>query len=182
MTTLIFLGLFDTWSAIPTSVWFIAGINLFFNVVLGTLNVVQFRQGQKVQAAKEETSHWKGTAEAYEKELKVVRERADREAGEKAKLQEEVTKLHERTDLKPLQEQMITLQGQLVESMNKQSELFNMALAENTKMLKQLSEHICTHSSNEEAAFKSLASAMTAIEQQVLLNGRAQPRRSRVKK
>jgi uncharacterized membrane protein YccC len=138
--------------------------------VIGFVLLIASAIGNLLQAR---GMRWKGTAEAYQSELVVVRERADRETSEKAELQKEVAKLHERTDLRPLQQQMVDLQSKLVDSMDKQSTRFEATLAANTKALTELTEHICSHSAQEEKAFAGLASAITAVEQRLILGTRS---------
>lgn len=84
-------------------------VTLLFLITLGVLNVIQFRKRAEVltarkeaEAAKNETSHWQGTAAAYKEELVIVRERCQRIEDTSAGQAKEISVLRARTDLESL--------------------------------------------------------------------------------
>jgi trehalose-6-phosphate synthase len=78
-------------------------------IASGVIHLIQLRKSKgvetaknEVQQAQNETSHWRGTAGAFEKELTVVRERCDRMEGSLKTAVEENAVLRTRTDLDAL--------------------------------------------------------------------------------
>lgn len=145
-------------------------ITLFFLVLLGVLNVIQFRKRAEVETAKKEaeaarneTSHWQGTATAYEKELVVVRERCDRLEDQGKQQQQLIGELQGRTDLKPLME----IQQQIVKALQELS-MGNAdrylkateAIGANTEAINQLGRHMSREFTQQRKAFGKMMTSM----------------------
>jgi hypothetical protein len=145
-------------------------ITLFFLVLLGFLNIIQFRKRAEVvtaqkqaAAAEKETSHWQGTATAYEKELVVVRERCDRlEEQSKAQLHL-IGELQGRTDLKPLleiQQQIVAALQEL--SMGNADRYLKAteAIGQNTEAISGLGRHMSREFTQQRKAFGKMMTSM----------------------
>jgi hypothetical protein len=72
-----------------------AGFLVLLTVILGSLNAYQLYKSR-------EAGTWRGAANAYEAELKIVRARAERLTEENKELNRQVTELQARTDLSQL--------------------------------------------------------------------------------
>jgi hypothetical protein len=145
-------------------------ITLFFLVLLGFLNVLQFRKRAEVETAKGETqaaknvaSQWQGTATAYEKELVVVRERCDRLEEQSKQQLHLIGELQGRTDLKPLME----IQQQIVKALQELS-MGNAdrylkateAIGANTETINQLGRHMSREFTQQRKAFGKMMASM----------------------
>lgn len=177
---LILITLFEQVSEIPSGLGLgPVGtiITLFFLVLLGFLNIIQFRKRAEVvtaqketAAAKNEASHWEGTATAYEKELVVVRERCDRLEEQSKQQLHLIGELQGKTDLKPLmetQQQMIrALQEISTGNVDRYSKAMDI-ITQQTEAISSLGRHMTREFA---ANRKSLRQIMVAFEKK-LANG-----------
>jgi hypothetical protein len=141
-------------------------VTLFFLVILGVLNVVQYRQRQRVDVAKRETeaainetNHWKGTAGAYEKELGVVRDRCDRLEKENQDIAKHIGDLQAKTDLKPLMEIQIGIVKALQDLSSANADRYVKAMdmvAQNTAAIDGLGRHLSREFRQHRLALKKV--------------------------
>ncbi|HEX6182648.1 MAG TPA: hypothetical protein VFZ44_01975 [Pyrinomonadaceae bacterium] len=124
--------------------------------ILGAINVYQLYKSR-------EAGTWKGAANAYEAELGIVRERAERLTAENQDLTRQVADLKARTDLSQLardsSEQhagiVLALKG-LSESSARQHAQLTQTMAEQTRMFLGLQSHTA-------AVFEQVAEQFRAI-------------------
>ena len=144
-------------------------ITLLGMVALAVLNVLQYRQRLRVDeakretdAARNETSHWMGTANAYEKELGVVRERCNRLEADNQEIAKHIGELQAKTDLKPLmeiQERVATvLQDLSTGSADRYMKAMDV-ITKNTDAIGTLEKHMTREFAQNRKALKKVTTA-----------------------
>jgi hypothetical protein len=124
--------------------------------ILGSINVYQLYKSR-------EAGTWKGTANAYEAELGIVRTRAERLATENQELTRQVADLKARTDLSQLahdsSEQhagIVVALKELSETSTRQHAQLTQAMSDQTKLFLGLQSHTAR-------VFESVAEQFRAI-------------------
>jgi len=161
--------------------WWGAAVLLVLFIVSGVINLVQLLKGREV-------ARWRGLAEAaektagiYEKELEIVRKRADRVDAENRTLLAENATLHAKTDLSRLQAQSEQFQRDnqvvqqkivdgLAEFSRASAERFSdsaIILTKNTEAISELGRHMTSEFEFHKKAFAEISSVLQAIDRRM---------------
>jgi hypothetical protein len=150
-----FTLLFQVAAEAVSQPWAVQALGIFA-AILGAINVYQLYKSR-------EAGTWKGTANAYEAELGIVRTRAERLTTENQELTRQVAELKARTDLSQLahdsSEQhagIVVALKDLSETSARQHAQLTQAMSDQTKLFLGLQSHTAS-------VFESVAEQFRAI-------------------